>query len=91
MSTASPPGSIGLKDPQLFRQACYIDGEWVDADAGPRIAVDNPATGEILGTVPDSGAAETRRAIDAAARAFAGWRAQDGEGARGRSCAAGST
>ncbi|MCZ7166758.1 aldehyde dehydrogenase, partial [Salmonella enterica] len=41
-----------LKDTQLFRQQAFIDGAWVDADNGQTIKVNNPATGEILGTVP---------------------------------------
>lgn len=64
-----------LKDLTLFRQQAYIDGAWVDADSGQTIAVNNPATGEILGTVPKLGAAETRRAIEAANRALPAWRA----------------
>ncbi len=59
----------------LWRRQCYIDGKWADADDGATIAVDNPATGEELGSVPKAGAAETRRAIEAAARAFDDWRA----------------
>src|SRR5205814_1788564 len=65
---------IRLKDAQLFRQACYVDGAWVEAKAG--IDVDNPATGEIIGTVPKLGRSETRQAIEAAARAFPAWRAK---------------
>jgi len=57
----------------LFREACLIDGQWVRADN--RIAVDNPATGEVIGHVPALGAAETERAIDAARRALPGWSA----------------
>ena len=68
-----------LKDPTLFRQQCYIDGAWVDADGGETIAVDNPATGERLGTAPRMGAAETRRAIAAADRALPAWRAMTGK------------
>ena len=64
-----------LKDAQLFRQQAFIDGAWVDADNGQTIKVNNPATGEILGTVPKMGAAETRRAIDAADKALPAWRA----------------
>src|SRR5438132_114281 len=64
-----------LKDTQLFRQQAYIDGAWVDADNGQTIKVNNPATGEILGTVPKMGAAETRRAIEAADKALPAWRA----------------
>ena len=55
-----------LKDPSLLRQKCYIDGAWCDADTGATIDVTNPATGETLGTIPKMGAAETRRAIEAA-------------------------
>jgi succinate-semialdehyde dehydrogenase/glutarate-semialdehyde dehydrogenase len=58
----------------LFRQAAYLDGAWVDARAGAAIDVDNPATGEVIGVVPKLGAAETRTAIAAAARAFPDWR-----------------
>jgi len=65
-----------LKDSKLFRQQCFIDGQWVDADSGETIDVTNPATGEKLGTVPKAGAAETRRAIEAANAAWPAWRAK---------------
>jgi len=65
-----------LKDPTLLRQQCYVDGAWIDADAGGTVAVTNPATGEVIGTVPSLGAAETRRAIEAAAAAFPAWAAK---------------
>ena len=64
-----------LQDQSLFRQQCYIDGAWADADKGATIDVTNPATGEVLGTIPKMGADETRRAIEAANRAFPAWRA----------------
>ena len=64
-----------LKDTQLFRQQAYIDGTWLDADSGQTIKVNNPATNEVIGTVPKMGAAETRRAIEAADRALPAWRA----------------
>ena len=63
-----------LKDPALLRQACYIDGAWVDADDGDTIAVTDPATGAEIATVPRCGAAETERAIAAAERALVHWR-----------------
>jgi hypothetical protein len=63
-----------LKDASLFRQQAYIDGNWLDADSGQTIKVNNPATNEIIGTVPKMGAAETRRAIEAADRALPAWR-----------------
>src|SRR5213596_2618150 len=65
-----------LKDPKLFRQQCYVDGQWVDALNRGTIPVTNPATGETLGTVPRMGAEETRHAIEAADRALPGWRAK---------------
>ncbi len=65
-----------LKDKSLFRQQCYIDGAWVDADGGETINVNNPATGDILGAVPKMGADETRRAIEAANAAWPAWRAR---------------
>ena len=68
--------TLGLKDTSLFRQQCYIDGRWLDADDGKTVAVHNPATGEILGTVPRMGAVETRSAIAAANAAFPAWRAK---------------
>jgi succinate-semialdehyde dehydrogenase/glutarate-semialdehyde dehydrogenase len=68
--------SIPLKDPKLFRQQCYIDGAWVDADKGDTIDVTNPADNAKLGTVPKMGAGETRRAIEAANAAFPAWRAR---------------
>ena len=68
-----------LKDPSLFRQQCYIDGAWADADDGGAIDVDNPADNSVIGTVPRMGAGETRRAIEAANDAYPGWRARTGK------------
>jgi len=62
-----------LQDPDLFRQQAYIHGRWCDADGGATLEVNNPATGEILGTVPMMTANETRRAIEAAKDAFSDW------------------
>jgi len=64
-----------LSNPILFRQQAYIDGAWVGASNGLTIKVNNPATGELIGTVPRLGAVETRRAIEAADRALPEWRA----------------
>jgi len=63
-----------LSDPGLFRQQCYVAGEWCDADDRATQPINNPATGEILGTVPRLGARETRRAIEAANAAWPAWR-----------------
>jgi succinate-semialdehyde dehydrogenase/glutarate-semialdehyde dehydrogenase len=59
----------------LLLTRAYVDGAWVDADGGETFDVSNPATGEVLASVPRMGAAETRRAIEAAQRALPGWRA----------------
>ena len=64
-----------LKNSALFREQCYIDGAWADAKDGSSFEVTNPATGEVIGTVPNMGAKETDAAIAAAETAFAGWRA----------------
>jgi succinate-semialdehyde dehydrogenase/glutarate-semialdehyde dehydrogenase len=67
---------FSLQDPDLFRRQAYVAGHWCDADDGATLDVNNPATGEILGTVPRMGTAETRRAIDAAKNAWGAWRRQ---------------
>jgi succinate-semialdehyde dehydrogenase/glutarate-semialdehyde dehydrogenase len=64
-----------LKDPRLFRDKAYVDGQWVEADSKGRFEVDNPADGSIIGSVPNMGGAETRRAIEAANAALPAWRA----------------
>jgi succinate-semialdehyde dehydrogenase / glutarate-semialdehyde dehydrogenase len=67
---------LKLNDPALLREQCYIDGRWLSADSGGSLPVKNPARGELLGAVPNMGASETRRAIDAAARALPAWSAR---------------
>src|SRR4030095_12965387 len=76
MATTSTPVPTGvtLTDSKLFRQTCYVDGAWINAQSGGTVAVDNPATGEVIGTVPKLGAAETRAAIEAADKALPSWR-----------------
>ena len=64
---------------KAFREQCYIDGAWTGADSKKTFAVRNPASGAPLGSVPDLGAAETRRAIEAAERALPAWRAKTGK------------
>jgi succinate-semialdehyde dehydrogenase / glutarate-semialdehyde dehydrogenase len=68
--------TLNLKDPTLLRQQCYVDGQWLDARSGGTRPVTNPASGTVLGTVPDMGADETRAAIEAAAAAFPAWAAR---------------
>ncbi|MCY3768201.1 MAG: NADP-dependent succinate-semialdehyde dehydrogenase [Gammaproteobacteria bacterium] len=66
--------SVNLKDPRLFRQQGYINGQWRDADSNETIDVHNPADGSILATVPKMGAEETREALEAAETAQVAWR-----------------
>jgi succinate-semialdehyde dehydrogenase/glutarate-semialdehyde dehydrogenase len=65
--------TFSLQDQDLFRRQAYIGGRWCDSDSGATLEVNNPATGEVLGTVPMMGANETRRAIEAAKDAFVDW------------------
>ena len=62
------------KTSHFMKQANLIDGQWIQADSGQTIDVINPATGLKIGTVPKSGKAETRRAIEAADAAFKSFR-----------------
>jgi len=68
--------TMHLTDSRLFRQHAYIAGEWVAADSGRTIDVTDPATGAVIGTVPNMGVAETRRAIEAAYAAQPAWAAR---------------
>ena len=63
-----------LKDQSLWKASAYIDGNWVEAGGKTRFDVRNPATGEVIASVPDMGQDETRQAIEAANRAWPGWR-----------------
>ena len=76
MATALKDPRIQLSDQRLFREQCYVDGKWISADDGKTIKVTDPANGEVIGTVPSVGVAETRRAIEAAERALPAWRAK---------------
>ncbi|WP_324658061.1 NADP-dependent succinate-semialdehyde dehydrogenase [Burkholderia thailandensis] len=66
--------TLALKDPALLRERAFVAGEWQAADGGATLEVRTPATGALIGTVPAMGAAETRRAIDAANAAWPAWR-----------------
>ncbi|HEU5137191.1 MAG TPA: NAD-dependent succinate-semialdehyde dehydrogenase [Steroidobacteraceae bacterium] len=64
---------IKLKDSSLWKESALIGGQWLAADSGQTTQIRNPASGEPLGTVPVMGAAETRRAIEAAHAAMPAW------------------
>ena len=65
-----------LENPKLLQTQAYIGGCWVAADNGDSLSVSNPSTGEEIVAVASVGAAETRRAIDAANAALPAWRAR---------------
>ena len=65
--------TMRLSDVKVVRTQCRIGADWCDADSGKRVEVHNPATGELIGSVPDMGEAETRRAIEAASVALPAW------------------
>ncbi|SFC30845.1 succinate-semialdehyde dehydrogenase / glutarate-semialdehyde dehydrogenase [Polaromonas sp. OV174] len=70
---------MNLQHPGLLRSACLIDGEWCAAASGEVLAVHNPATHELVGTVPKAGTLETQQAVAAAARALPAWSALTGK------------
>ena len=67
--------TLQLGQPELLRQTAYLNGEWCEADSGARTEIFNPATGELIGVVPNMGRGEARRAIEAAQAAQPAWRA----------------
>jgi len=67
---------LKLKKLDLLCRQCFIQDEWVDADSGKTVDVINPATGQVLGTVPFCGADETQRAINAANESLDAWRSK---------------
>jgi len=67
--------TLQLGQPDLLRQTAYLNGEWCEADSGARTEIFNPATGELIGAVPNMGRDEARRAIEAAQAAQPAWRA----------------
>jgi hypothetical protein len=68
--------SMKLSDPTLFRQQCYVNGQWRDASSGLNISVLNPATQSKLGIVPSLGKEEIVAAVDAAHLAQPAWAAK---------------
>ena len=71
--------SISIKDKSLVRNQAYIDGQWVDSDSGKTYDVKNPANGKVIAQMAECGAAETRRAIEAAGRAMGDWRGKSAQ------------
>jgi len=70
---------LRLNDPELLIERAYVAGDWIAAASGRTITIEDPATGEIVGSAPDLDGADTRAAIEAAAAAFPAWRARTAE------------
>lgn len=64
-----------LNDQSLLKDKCLIDGKWQTAEDNAKIAVTNPADGEIVGHVPSLTAKQIEGAINASEKAFKSWRA----------------
>lgn len=71
--------TLNLNNPSLLRENAYINGQWVSADSSATFGVINPSTMELIASVPNLGASETSRAIDAAQAALPAWRALTGK------------
>lgn len=63
-----------LKNKKLLATRAYVNGQWIDGDAGAKFPVLNPATGDVIAEIADLGGAETTRAVEAAAIAFESWK-----------------
>ena len=63
-----------LNNKSLFKEKCFVNGLWTDSQSGKTIEVNNPATMEIVGKVPNFSAEETKSAIDHAEKAFQSWK-----------------
>eukprot|EP00897_Mesotaenium_endlicherianum_P005815 jgi/Mesen1/5261/ME000263S04369 len=75
-SSVDVSGSIDkIKKAGLLKGQCLVGDSWIDADSGATLDVTNPATGEVVQAVATVGAAETERAIEAAAAAYKKWSA----------------
>ena len=63
-----------LNNKSLFREKCFVNGLWADSQKGNTIEVNNPATMQIIGKVPNFSAEETKSVIDNADKAFQSWK-----------------
>ncbi len=68
-----------LKDPSLFKEEAFINGEWHKAKSGAVFGINNPATGEIIGSVANLGPDDAELAIDAANQALSKWKNKTGK------------
>ncbi|KAL4935561.1 Aldehyde/histidinol dehydrogenase [Aspergillus oleicola] len=77
------PSTVQLINPALLIGQNYINGEWVEAESGKRFNVTDPATGNVIGSCPESDSKDAQRAIDTAVAALPAWRSRAGRN-RGR-------
>ena len=68
-----------LKDPSLFKEDSYINGQWVNAKTGDTFSVNNPATGEIIAQVANLSTTDAELAIQSAENAFESWKNKTGK------------
>lgn len=76
MTAAANPFRVPLQDESLLRQRCYVGGAWISATGGATIEVKNPATGQVIGSVPRMTADDVRSAVAKAEAALPAWRAK---------------
>ncbi|KAI0903646.1 aldehyde dehydrogenase [Ustulina deusta] len=74
MGDRKPLIDLKLRDPDLFRNDAYVDGEWIGAESGKTFEIIDPGTGQTFATCPDMGAEDVDGAVQAAAAAFATYR-----------------
>lgn len=76
MTAAANPFRVPLQDESLLRQRCYVGGAWTSATGGATVEVKNPATGQVIGSVPRMTADDVRSAVAKAEAALPSWRAR---------------
>lgn len=76
MTAAANPFRVPLQDESLLRQRCYVGGAWISATGGATVEVKNPATGQVIGSVPRMTADDVRSAVAKAEAALPAWRAK---------------
>lgn len=67
---------LKLRNPRLLTDACLINGKWIQSDSSETIKVENPATGKVIAEVPSLTTIQVERAVEAAEKAFVGWRSR---------------
>ncbi|RYC54892.1 hypothetical protein CHU98_g11322, partial [Xylaria longipes] len=74
MGNKKPLINLQLKDPDLFRNNAYVDGQWIEAKSGKRFDIIDPGTDQPFATCPDMSSEDVDAAVQAAGAAFATYR-----------------